>query len=121
MLDDKPNFNDASVLAFPLTTVAGFNAFVVAGDVVNGKLDPSVPGFAIEKPKEMPPLEDTGLKVRSPKTLVSELLLTFISVSFTPLPLLCLGLPHAMHLSSVDLLEIQHSLHVHGLDSTIFS
>lgn len=65
----------------------------------------------------IPPEEGRGLKVRSPKALISELLWTLISVSFILLPLLCLGLPQATHLSSVDLLGIQHSPHVHGCNS----
>lgn len=55
MLDDKPNFSEVSILAFPLTTVPEFNVFVVGGvDADDDKLAPSVIGFAAEKPNEMP-------------------------------------------------------------------
>lgn len=55
VLDDKPNFNGASILTFPLTTELEFSALIVGGeDVVDDKLAPSVTGFAAEKPNEMP-------------------------------------------------------------------
>lgn len=57
-LDDKPNFSGTLVLAFPLTTVLEFNAFV-AGEavVVDNELAPSATGFTAERPNEIPKIK----------------------------------------------------------------
>lgn len=55
MLDERPNFSGASVVAFPLTTVPEFIVFIVGeGGIVDDKLAPSVTGFVAEKPNEIP-------------------------------------------------------------------